>query len=100
MASLRDRSGNGTGDAQAAPFTSHPVATLVLDDRDRIVSANPRAESLLNMARSALVGSAIDQVIRLADPSIDPRSGIPTSRFPLMMCACMPDGWRRSRRTY
>jgi two-component system nitrogen regulation sensor histidine kinase GlnL len=72
MASLRDRSGNGTGDAQAAPFTSHPVATLVLDDRDRIVSANPRAESLLNMARSALVGSAIDQVIRLADPSIDP----------------------------
>jgi len=53
-------------------FSSHPVATLVIDAQDHIVSANPRAESLLNMARSALIGSPIDKVLRLDDPSIDP----------------------------
>ena len=52
-------------------FASHPIATLVVDADDRIVSANPRAESLLNMARSALVGGEIGKVLRLADPSLD-----------------------------
>lgn len=59
---------------QAAPVDSHsthPVATLVLDAGGAILSANPRAESLLNMASSALVGSAVDRVLRLDDPMLD-----------------------------
>ncbi|HTH29037.1 MAG TPA: ATP-binding protein [Sphingobium sp.] len=73
MASLRDRGGRGgNGKAPSDAFSSHPVATLVIDEAGHIVSANPRAESLLNMARSALVGSPIEAVIRIADPNIDP----------------------------
>ncbi len=53
-------------------FSAHPVATLIIDHDDLIVSANPRAESLLNMARSALVGSKLTEVLRLDDPTMDP----------------------------
>lgn len=53
-------------------FSAHPVATLVIDGTDRIASANPRAESLLNMARSALVGARLTDVLRLDDPAMDP----------------------------
>ena len=35
------------------------------------MSANARAESLLNMARSALVGSVVSRVLRIADPRLD-----------------------------
>ena len=56
----------------ADPYATHPVATLVIDPHNRIMSANSRAESLLNMARSALIGSAVEQVLRLDDPNVDP----------------------------
>lgn len=71
-------------------FSSHPVATLIIDANDRILSANPRAESLLNMARSALVGSSIMQVLRLADPAIDPaiwRTDKPLSAYDVRLHA-------------
>jgi two-component system nitrogen regulation sensor histidine kinase GlnL len=53
-------------------YSSHPIATLIIDGDDCIVTANPRAESLLNMARSALVGSELQQVLRLDGTAIDP----------------------------
>jgi len=52
-------------------IASHPVATLLIDPEGRIASANARAEILLNMARSALVGSRIGDVLRIADPRVD-----------------------------
>lgn len=54
------------------PFAAHPVATLVIDPDGRIAAANSKAEALLNMARSALIGSAVEQVLRLEGPDIDP----------------------------
>lgn len=57
--------------AAAELISSHPVATLLIDPEGRIASANGRAESLLNMARSALVGSAVSQVLRFDDPRVD-----------------------------
>ncbi|MET0241112.1 MAG: ATP-binding protein [Sphingobium sp.] len=71
-------------------FSSHPVATLIIDRDDRIVSANPRAESLLNMARSALVGSELQHILRLDDKSIDPsfwRTDKPLSAYDVRMHA-------------
>lgn len=53
-------------------FSSHPVATLIVDADGVIVAANPRAESLLNMARSALIGSMLTDILRLDDPNLDP----------------------------
>ncbi len=53
------------------PFGTHPVATLVIAPDDRIASANGRAETLLNMARSALIGSPISRVLRIDDPNVD-----------------------------
>ncbi|MEO8723626.1 MAG: ATP-binding protein [Sphingobium sp.] len=44
-----------------------PVALLVIDPDNRIADANVRAEALLNMARSTIVGSDIASVIRLTD---------------------------------
>lgn len=52
-------------------IAAHPVATLLIDGEERIVLANGRAESLLNMARSALIGSDISKVLRIADPQMD-----------------------------
>jgi two-component system nitrogen regulation sensor histidine kinase GlnL len=57
----------GTRDLIAA----HPVATLLIDGEGRIYLANASAESLLNMARSALIGSHITKVLRLADATMD-----------------------------
>lgn len=51
--------------------SAHPVATLLIGPDGRIEAANARAEVLLNMARSALVGSAIGRVLRIADPRMD-----------------------------
>jgi two-component system nitrogen regulation sensor histidine kinase GlnL len=47
--------------------TAYPVATLVVGPDNRIASANVRAETLLNMARSAIVGSDIARTVRMAD---------------------------------
>lgn len=79
LAALLDgsRPPKGVSDLLAA----HPVATLLIDGDGRIVLANPKAESLLNMARSALLGSAIGNVLRIADPQMD--SAIWTTDKPL-----------------
>ncbi|MEZ5712065.1 MAG: ATP-binding protein [Sphingobium sp.] len=42
-----------------------PVATFILNRTNMIVETNGRAEALLNMARSAIIGSDIAQIIRL-----------------------------------
>jgi len=57
--------------AAADLIAAHPVATLLIDAQGQIVSANARAEALLNMARSALVGSRVSHVLRIADPRLD-----------------------------
>ena len=62
-------------------LAAHPVATLLIDGEGRIALANTKAESLLNMARSALVGSAVSYVLRIADPHMD--SAIWTTDKPL-----------------
>ncbi|MET0361867.1 MAG: ATP-binding protein [Sphingobium sp.] len=49
-------------------MTALPVATLVLKPDNSISEANVRAETLLNMARSAIVGSDIARTIRMAEP--------------------------------
>lgn len=69
-----DRTRDRVRDEAKTPdgFSAHPVATLIIDANDRISSVNPRAETMLNMARSALVGSDLTEVLRLDDPNIDP----------------------------
>lgn len=44
-----------------------PVAVLVIDPENRIAEANASAETLLNMARSAIVGSDVARTVRMAD---------------------------------
>lgn len=92
--------------------TAFPVATLVVAPDNRIANANVRAETLLNMARSAIVGSDIGRTLRMAD--MDGRFDIWRSDKPLaaydvqvhagrtaamevdLMIAPIPDyeGWR------
>ena len=48
-------------------MTALPVATLVIAPDNSIADANMRAETLLNMARSAIVGSDITRTIRMAE---------------------------------
>lgn len=57
--------------AAAELIAAHPVATLLIDPEGRIMMANARAETLLNMARSALVGSIVGRVLRIADSRMD-----------------------------
>lgn len=49
-------------------ISATPVAMLVLAPDNRIAEANVRAEALLNLARSAIIGSDIGNVIRMVDP--------------------------------
>ncbi len=74
----------GSGQPPKSAFdllSAHPVATLLIDGDGKIALANARAESLLNMARSALLGSAVGNVLRIADPQMD--SSIWTTDKPL-----------------
>lgn len=48
-------------------FIALPVAAFVVGPDNLIVNANVRAESLFNMARSAIVGSDVARIIRIAD---------------------------------
>lgn len=48
-------------------MTALPVATLIVRPDNSIYDANVRAETLLNMARSAIVGSDISRTIRIAE---------------------------------
>lgn len=88
------RTAAGEGITAQDGFSSHPVATLIIDHDDRIVSANPRAESLLNMARSALIGSRLTDVLRLADATMDPsfwRTDKPLSAYDVRLHAGRSD---------
>lgn len=48
-------------------YIAMPVAMLIIGPDNRIRNANVRAETLLNMARSAIVGSDVVRTIRIAD---------------------------------
>ncbi|MDX3910539.1 MAG: ATP-binding protein [Sphingobium sp.] len=92
--------------------TASPVATLVVGPDNRVYNTNVSAETLLNMARSAIIGSDISRTLRLAD--IDGRYDVWNSEKPLaaydvqlhagrtaamevdLMIAPIPDhdGWR------
>lgn len=65
---------------------SLPVAVLVVDPANRVTEANARAEFLLNMARSAIVGCDIARLVRL-DPADAPiglwRSDQPIAAYDL-----------------
>ncbi|MBU0869400.1 MAG: two-component sensor histidine kinase, partial [Alphaproteobacteria bacterium] len=47
------------GPSLAEQMTALPVATLLVRPDNSIAEANVRAETLLNMARSAIVGSDV-----------------------------------------
>jgi two-component system nitrogen regulation sensor histidine kinase GlnL len=55
------------GPSLAEQMTALPVATLVIRPDNSIADANVRAETLLNMARSAIVGSDVTRTIRMAE---------------------------------
>ena len=55
------------GPSLAEQMTVLPVATLVVRPDNRIAEANVRAETLLNMARSAIIGSDVARTIRIAE---------------------------------
>ncbi|MFX4084819.1 two-component system sensor histidine kinase NtrB [Sphingobium yanoikuyae] len=48
-------------------MTALPVATLVVRPDNGIADANVRAETLLNMARSAIIGSDVAGTVRIAE---------------------------------
>lgn len=48
-------------------FIALPVAILIVAPDNRIMNANVRAESLFNMARSAIIGSDVARTVRIAD---------------------------------
>ncbi len=48
-------------------YVAVPMAILVVDPDNRIANVNPRAETLLNMARSAIIGSDVSRTIRIMD---------------------------------
>jgi len=50
-------------------FAAMPVALLVVRPDNLIAEANGRSEALLNMARSAIVGSDISHTIRVDNPT-------------------------------
>ncbi|MBV2147301.1 two-component sensor histidine kinase [Sphingobium sp. AS12] len=55
------------GPSLAEQMTALPVATLVVRPDNSIAEANVKAETLLNMARSAIVGSDVARTIRIAE---------------------------------
>lgn len=59
--SLRSPAAPGMAEAVAAL----PVAMLIITPDNRVAEANARAELILNMGRSALVGSDISRIVRI-----------------------------------
>ncbi|MEJ7935585.1 ATP-binding protein [Sphingobium sp. AN558] len=55
------------GPSLSEQMTALPVATLIVRPDNSIADANVRAETLLNMARSAIVGSDVSRTIRIAE---------------------------------
>src|SRR3546814_5675024 len=58
-----DRDNPGLADI----FTAMPVAALLIAPDNRIVNANARAESLFNMAKSAIIGGDVAHMVRIVD---------------------------------
>lgn len=61
-----------TKDAPSATdvFTSLPVAALLIAPDNIIAEANARAEALLNMARTAIIGSDIARTVRIDEQNM------------------------------
>jgi hypothetical protein len=55
------------GPSLTEQMTALPVATLLVRPDNGISEANVRAETLLNMARSAIIGSDVARTIRIAE---------------------------------
>ena len=55
------------GPSLGEQMTALPVATLIVKPDNSIADANVRAETLLNMARSAIIGSDVSRTIRIAE---------------------------------
>ena len=55
------------GPSLSDQMTALPVATLIVRPDNSIADANVTAETLLNMARSAIVGSDVSRTIRIAE---------------------------------
>ncbi|MDQ4419751.1 ATP-binding protein [Sphingobium sp. DEHP117] len=53
------------GPGMADMFSALPVATLLIGPDNIIMEANGRAEALLNMARTAIIGSDIARTVRI-----------------------------------
>lgn len=51
-------------------FTSLPVAALLISPGNVIADANSRAEGLLNMARTAIIGSDIARTVRIEEQNL------------------------------
>ncbi len=51
-------------------FTSLPVAALLIGPDNIIADANGRAEALLNMARTAIIGSDIGRTVRIEEQNM------------------------------
>jgi PAS domain-containing protein len=63
--------------AKAAPgidaaeiFSALPVAALLVSPDNMIADANSRAEALLNMARTAIIGSDIARTVRIDEQNL------------------------------
>ena len=54
------------GPSLGEQMTALPVATMLVRPDNWIADANVRAETLLNMARSAIIGSDIARTVRIA----------------------------------
>lgn len=71
----RDLSPDLTGSLPYAAeiIAAMPVAVLVLGPDNRVADANARAEVLLNMARSAIIGSEVTRILRIdqINPAFD-----------------------------
>lgn len=55
------------GPSLAEQMTALPVATLIVRPDNGVAEANVSAETLLNMARSAIIGSDVSRTIRIAE---------------------------------
>lgn len=67
MAAIPDLHGFQEGPTLSELMTALPVATLVIRPDNSIADANVRAETMLNMARSAIINSDITRTVRIAE---------------------------------
>jgi two-component system, NtrC family, nitrogen regulation sensor histidine kinase GlnL len=102
---------NGAAEAPGAAdvLAALPVAVLVVDPAGRVAGANAASEALLNLSERAMLGQAVDHLVRMRERHADRGSGrmfaaydaeagmgrIDRARIDLVECAA-PDhaGWR------